>query len=247
MSEQYIITKIIAYYRLSKRKKGKNKSETIRDAYGLEDQRRDVARFAAERNAKIIAEFTEVESGTKKNPHRAELDKAINMAQMHKATIVIGKQDRLARNAFLIFGLMDAGVHFVPVDRPNQSTLETQLRAVIDEEEARRISERTKAGLAVARSKGTLLGSHYPGHWEGREHRRGFKQATVASSKARHDRCVRSYGFLIDTIRKLLGEDKSYPQIAEHLNEMGQLTTAGKPFHAMAVCRILKMFEKVPA
>ena len=45
------ITKIVAYYRLSKPKKGKTKNETIRDAYGLEDQRREVARIAAEYDA----------------------------------------------------------------------------------------------------------------------------------------------------------------------------------------------------
>ena len=53
------ITKIVAYYRLSKPKKGKTKNETIRDAYGLEDQRREVARIAAEYDAQIIGEFVE--------------------------------------------------------------------------------------------------------------------------------------------------------------------------------------------
>jgi len=246
MRHTLVITKIVAYYRLSKPKKGKSKGETIRDAYGLEDQRREVAKFAAEHNAKIIAEFTEIESGTRKNVHREELEKAINMAKMHNATLVIGKQDRLARNVFLISGLMESGVHFVPVDRPDQSRLETHLRAVIDEEEAARISERTKRGLQIAREKGKLFGSARPNQWKGIEHLRGFKQATAASAKARHERCNQAYGFLIPIIRQLLDEGKKCGQIADELNKMGHVTTWGKPFHVMAVRRIIKRFEKVP-
>ena len=142
-----IITKIVAYYRLSKPKKGKNKTETIRDAYGLEDQRREVARLAEQYGAKIIAEFTEIVTGTKrkgKKPHREELDKAIATCRMHRAVLVIGKQDRLARNVAFIANLMEAGVEFICADRPHQSKVETHFRALIDEEEADRISERTQ-------------------------------------------------------------------------------------------------------
>ena len=53
------IAKIIAYYRLDEPEPGKT------DTYGLEDQRRDVARFAADCNATIVWEFTEVASGEK--------------------------------------------------------------------------------------------------------------------------------------------------------------------------------------
>jgi DNA invertase Pin-like site-specific DNA recombinase len=83
------ITKIVAYYRLSKPKKGKNKQETIRDAYGLEAQRQAVHRLAEEHGAKIIGEFREIETGRRAD--RPELRKAVLMAQMHKATLVIGK------------------------------------------------------------------------------------------------------------------------------------------------------------
>jgi DNA invertase Pin-like site-specific DNA recombinase len=242
------ITKIIAYYRLSKPKKGKNKNETIRDAYGLEDQRREVARLAAEHGAKIIAEFTEIVTGTKKQPRREELEKAISMARLHNATIVIGKQDRLARNLHFITGLMESNVHFICADRPQQCKIETQFRAMIDEEEADRISERTKRAMQVAKSKGTKFGSARPGHWEGREHLRGYKQATKASSLARTQRAKESYRFLLGHIRKLLKERKSFSQIADELNNLGHVTTAGKPFHKVAVYRVINLFpdELVP-
>lgn len=237
------ITKIIAYYRLSEAKKGKSKSQTIQDAYGLEDQRREVARLAKQYGAPIIAEFTEIVTGTKKKLRREELAKAISMARLHNATIVIGKQDRLARNLHFITGLIEANIHFICADRPNQSKLETQFRAMIDEEEAGRISERTRRAMAVAKEKGVKLGSSRPGHWEGREHLRGFKQATIASSAARTQRAKDSYRFLIGPIREWLNEKLSYSEIADRLNDLGHVTTAGKPFHKVAVHRIIKLFD----
>jgi len=107
---------------------------------------------------------------------------------MHKAVLVIGKQDRLARNVAFVSNLMEAGIEFMCADRPQQRKLETHFRAIIDEEEADRISERTKRAMAVAKEKGVKLGSARPGHWKGREHRRGYKQANAASSLARTER-----------------------------------------------------------
>ena len=244
MSAPKNITKIVAYYRLSKPKKGKNKEETIRDAYGLEDQRQEVARIAAEFNAPIIGEFTEIVTGTNKKVRRVELDKAISMAQTRKATLVIGKQDRLARNARFILDLLDDGVDFMCADRPQQSKLEVQFRAIIDEEEADRISERTKRSHAIAKAKGVKLGSARPEHWKGREHLRGFKQATKASAIARTERVKKAYRYVIDKICELQAEGASLWTIADKLNELGYTTISGKPFHDVAVRRVLTYFDK---
>lgn len=240
------ISKIVAYYRLSKTKKGKNKKETIRDAYGLEDQRREVARLAEQHGAKIIGEFTEIVTGTKKKPHREELEKAIWMCRMHKAVLVIGKQDRLARNVAFVSNLMEAGIEFMCADRPQQSKLETHFRAIIDEEEADRISERTKRAMAVAKEKGVKLGSARPGHWKGREHRRGYKQATAASSLARTERAKEQYRYLFPLICELNEAGMPLTLIAEELNKRGHVTTARKPFHRIIVARIFKLFGKEP-
>lgn len=241
-----IITKIVAYYRLSKPKKGKNKTETIRDAYGLEDQRREVARLAEQHGAKIIGEFCEIVTGTKKKPHREELDKAINMCRMHKATLVIGKQDRLARNVAFIANLMEANIEFICADRPQQSKLETHFRAVIDEEEADRISERTKRAMAIAKETGVKLGSARPGHWKGREHLRGFKQAAAVSACARTERAREQYRYLFPLICELNEAGMPLTLIAEELNRRGQVTTAGKPFHRIILVRIFQLFGKTP-
>jgi DNA invertase Pin-like site-specific DNA recombinase len=120
------IAKIVAYYRLDETESGKS------DAYGLEDQRRDVARFAADRNATLVMEYSEVASGEKDWEQRAELSKAISMAQMHQATLVVGRQDRLACTIYIISGLMDSGLDFVSVDNPNRGPFQKHMRAIFD-------------------------------------------------------------------------------------------------------------------
>lgn len=118
------IAKIIAYYRLDEPEPGKT------DTYGLEDQRRDVARFAADRNATIVWEFTEVASGEKDWEERVELGNAARMAQLRQATLVVGRQDRLACTLYIISGLIDAGLDFVSVDDPERGVLEKEFHAI---------------------------------------------------------------------------------------------------------------------
>ena len=48
-------TKVVAYYRLSNPKT----SETVEQADGLEDQRRDIARLAERCGATLVGEFAE--------------------------------------------------------------------------------------------------------------------------------------------------------------------------------------------
>ena len=80
------------------------------------------------------------------------------MCKREKAILVIAKRDRLARNLHFISGLMESGVDFVAVDNPTANRLTVQILAAVAEDEARRISERTKAALARAKERGTELG-----------------------------------------------------------------------------------------
>ena len=141
----------IAYYRVSTNKQGKS-------GLGLEAQQAAVATFTKSRGYQIIGEYTEVESGKKKS--RPKLQEAIKLAKRHKAKLIIAKLDRLARNVHFISGLMESNVDFVAVDMPTADRFMLHVYAAMAEEEGRRISQRTKAALAVAKARGVVLGKN---------------------------------------------------------------------------------------
>ena len=107
--------------------------------------------------ATLIARFTEVESG--RNPDRPELGKALHLAKVTGATLVIAKLDRLSRNAAFLLTLRDSGVRFAAVDLPEANDLTVGIMALVAQQEREAISKRTKEALAVARSRGVRLGN----------------------------------------------------------------------------------------
>lgn len=141
----------ITYYRVSTQRQGQS-------GLGLEAQRSAVQSFLT--GKEIIAEFTEVESGRKND--RPQLALALALAKSKKATLVIAKLDRLARNVHFISGLLESGVQFVAADMPEADRTFLQMAAVFAEWEARKISERTKSALQAAKERGTKLGSPNP-------------------------------------------------------------------------------------
>lgn len=139
----------MAYYRVSTVRQGES-------GLGLEAQQAAVESFLRGRGA-LLAEFVEVESG--KKVRRRQLDEALRLCRKTKATLVIAKLDRLARNVHFISGLLEAGVDFRAVDAPSKDRFILHIQAAFAEEEARRISERTKAALAAAKARGIDIGA----------------------------------------------------------------------------------------
>jgi len=143
-------TNFVAYLRVSTARQGES-------GLGLEAQRRAVEAFARQNGAAILGSFVEVETG--KRSDRPELARALDAARKSKATLLIAKLDRLARNVAFIANLMDADVEFLACDQPFASRLTLHILAAVAEDEARRISERTKAALRAAKARGRKLGS----------------------------------------------------------------------------------------
>lgn len=125
----------------------------------MEAQQKAVQQYLAEQGSELVAEFVEVESGKKTDKQRPELAKALEACKKHKAVLVVAKLDRLARNVHFISGLMESKVKFVCLDMPEANELTLHVMAAFAEHEAKRISERTKAALAVAKERGVKLGT----------------------------------------------------------------------------------------
>lgn len=105
----------------------------------------------------LVTEYVEVESGAK--AARPQLAAALAACKLHRATLVIAKLDRLARNVAFISNMMDGGVDFVACDMPHANRLTLHLLAAIAEHEREMISQRTKAALQAAKARGRRLGN----------------------------------------------------------------------------------------
>ena len=139
----------VAYYRVSTAKQGAS-------GLGLEAQQEAVRTYLNGGNWQLVAELTEVESG--KRNDRPKLAEALRLCRTRKATLIIAKLDRLARNVNFISNLMEAKVEFTAVDFPTANRLTVHILAAVAEHEALMISARTKAALQAAKARGVVLG-----------------------------------------------------------------------------------------
>lgn len=143
------LTRYVAYYRVSTAKQG-------RSGLGLEAQQIAVRGFLAGGIGGLVDEVVEVESGKRKD--RPKIAEALRLCRLHGATLLIARINRLARNVAFVSGLMESGVDFVAVDMPSANRLTVHILAAVAEDEARTISENTKAALRAAKARGVKLG-----------------------------------------------------------------------------------------
>ena len=145
--------RFVAYYRVSTAQQG-------RSGLGLDAQEAAVMAYLNGGNWTLVASFTEIESG--KNNARPALAQAMHHCRLTASSLVIAKLDRLSRDAHFLLGLAKADVPFVAVDMPHADRTMVGIMAVIAEGERNAISARTKAALAAAKARGTVLGG-----WKG--------------------------------------------------------------------------------
>jgi DNA invertase Pin-like site-specific DNA recombinase len=212
--------KFVAYYRVSTDRQGMS-------GLGLDAQRAAVAKHIGQ--AELVAEFTEVESGRKND--REQLAHALSLAKRTKATLVIAKLDRLARNVHFISGLLESGVPFVCADMPEADRTFLQMMAVFAELEARKISERTKAALAQIKAQGRKLGCPTP---------ELGSAAGIAKLQAKADRYAERVGPVVREIMAKTGA-KTLRDIADVLQARGVETPRGGcVWHPSQVANLLK-------
>jgi DNA invertase Pin-like site-specific DNA recombinase len=213
--------RFIAYYRVSTDKQGKS-------GLGLEAQQQAVLQYLNGGSWELVAEFTEVESG--KRDDRPQLAAALAACRKHKATLVIAKLDRLARNVAFIANLMEAGTDFVAVDMPEANKLVLHIMAAMAQHEREAISTRTKAALAAAKLRGKQLG--------------GFRGGpSVDQAKGTQANAERAKEWAQGDIGREVADMKargwSMWEIAHHLNDLGVKTRRGGEWQATTVKRVL--------
>jgi hypothetical protein len=137
---------LVAYYRVSTR-------QQKRSGLGLEAQRLSVRAYIKACPGKLIAELTEVESGTKDD--RPIIKEALWRCRVYGAKLVVARLDRLARSAALIAqpDWRAASTSSQPICRwpiASPSTSSRRWRSTRPD----LTSERTRAAFAAAKARG---------------------------------------------------------------------------------------------
>jgi DNA invertase Pin-like site-specific DNA recombinase len=230
---------MIAYYRVSTKKQGDSGN-------GLEAQKATVAAHVAKNGCELVAEYVEVETGKKHDlDNRPALRKAVAHAKRAKAVLVVAKLDRLLRSTVVHAMLKTSGLKFVCCDQPDANELTLDILAAVAANEVRTIAERTRAGLAVVKAKGTKLGSHRDGYKPMTEEARSLGRA--ASAKVRAAQTREAYDDLFAMVESLRTQGSSLRAIATTLNAEGYETRTGKRWNPVQVSRVLAQRAKAIA
>ncbi|RXH57660.1 recombinase family protein [Granulicella sibirica] len=221
--------KFVSYLRVSTARQGAS-------GLGLEAQREAVTRFLNGGKWTLVQEVMEVESGKKND--RPAIAEALRLCRLHKATLIIAKLDRLARNVHFISSLMESGVEFIACDFPEANRLTVHILAAVAEHEASMISARTRSALAAAKARGRILGGQ-----RGPLDRMAAmsRKGTVASGVARSKTAAKRRDDLLPVILELQQKGAgSLRAVARGLDLLGLTTSQGGRWSAVQVQRILR-------
>ncbi len=214
--------KYVAYYRVSTTKQG-------RSGLGLQAQKTAVTNYLNGGRWDLVREFVEVETGKGRDAlhRRPKLREALDVCKAQRATLLVAKLDRLARNVHFLSGLQESGVKFVAVDMPDVNEFTLHVLAAVAQQEAKAISERTKAALAAAKARGTKLGN------AGRRNLRRVSKAAMRHPYAQeHAERVRV------VLSALTKDGRTQREIADELNRLGIKSARGGMWHLATVQRV---------
>ena len=208
--------------------------EQGRSGLGLEAQARDIQTYLDHFSGqpyKVIAEFVDVLSGS--DDRRPELFKAVELARKKKAILLVAKLDRLSRKVSYISALMeDESVQFKVANLPQADQFQFHIYAALAEQERKFISERTKAALAVAKSKGIKLG--------------GLRDSTALLNKARADKALVFARSIETLVAPMVKQKMSLGAIAKALNDSKVTTAKGNKWTPVQIDRVIKRLQAAP-
>jgi DNA invertase Pin-like site-specific DNA recombinase len=123
---------------------------------GLEAQQASVRAFVAAQGWTLVAEYSDIASG--KDDHRPGFQTALARCRQLGAVLVAARLDRFTRRAHTLSGLLEEGYAIRAADMPGAGDLMMRAYAATGQKERELISERTRAALAAAKARGTVLG-----------------------------------------------------------------------------------------
>lgn len=223
--------KIVTYLRVSTTRQGNS-------GLGLDAQRNAIAAYAESRNASVVKEFVEVESG-KSSSNRPELLAALHLAKVTGSVLVIAKMDRLSRNAAFLLTLRESGVKFIAADMPDANELTVGIMALVAQQEREAISTRTKEALKAAKARGTKLGN--PNGAAALQRAAKGNEAAVSTIKAKADAYAADLKPIIQDITSK--GIVSLGGIAKALNDRHISTAKGGAWHKTTVANLLARLE----
>lgn len=215
----------ISYIRVSTAKQGMS-------GIGLEAQRQTIENFLNGGNWELLDEFVEVESGRKGSKHRPQLMAALAACKKHKAQLIVAKLDRLARDVKLFLQCLDGGIAIRFAEFPDIDPTTPEGRMILvnmanfAEFEGRRIGQRTKAGLAVVKARGVVLGTSGPANLKPNI------EARQAEANAFANKLRPMFNSMQD--RKL-----SQRKMLDELNDIGIPASRGGKWNLIQVQRVL--------
>jgi len=219
--------KFIAYYRVSTQKQGQS-------GLGLEAQQQAVVNFLNGGEWELLSDFVEVETGKGADAldRRPKLRAAIDACKKQKATLIIAKLDRLARNVHFVSGLLESGINFVCADMPQANKVMLQMYSVMAEWERDQISSRTKAALQAAKARGVVLGAAGAAN---------LKPNIEQRQQAASDFADKLKG----VIKGMIARGLSQRAMCDELNQLGIKTARGGEWSQIQLQRVLvKLLKK---
>jgi DNA invertase Pin-like site-specific DNA recombinase len=223
---------VLGYCRVSTQEQGI-------DGLGMDAQREAITEFTRREGMTIAQWYTEVETGKGADAldRRPQLDAALKQARKMKMPILVSKLDRLSRDVHFISGLMVKRIEFIVTQWGRQEDpFMLHMYAVMAEQERRFISQRTKAGLAAAKARGTLLGG------AARKPSEQQLAAAGAALSARADEFAKS---VRPHLIVAMAEGKTYERAAEILNEGRQMSAKDRPWERRSVSAAVRRLVKL--
>ncbi|UEM24445.1 recombinase family protein (plasmid) [Skermanella mucosa] len=216
--------RFVTYYRVSTQRQG-------RSGLGLEAQQAAVTAFLAGRDAQVIGEYREIESG--RTSDRQQLAAAMLMCRMTGSVLLIAKLDRLARDAHFLLGLEKSGIEFLAADMPFANRLTIGIMALVAEEEAKAISARTKAALAARKARGLPLGNRA-------SLRPADRQRAATAAAAWSKKAAAHAAMVLPAVQEMRAVGMSLRATARELTQRGFTTVTGGAWTATQVSAVLR-------